>query len=202
MEDFFQILIFIVYIIIMIISANKKRKKKAQKQKVGFPASSKSGATNLPHVKKQKSQQEIFEELFGIKPKPATTQAETTKQTAKVETSTYKTWYAEDDFKPKKHNDNYSFRKKDKFEKEEFQEESLEHDVFYVRKKNKFKEKAQKTKEQLEQERLAHKAIKESKLKKKEPKKNKYQKLFDNPSTLKDYIVISEILNKPKALRR
>ncbi len=198
MEDFFQILIFVVYIIIMIISAKNKKKKKQQKQKVAFPASTKSKTTNLPEVSKQKSQQEIFEELFGIKPK----QNKTAEQKAVTPEPSYKTWYAEDDFKPKKHNDNYSFRNKDKFEKEEFEEESLEHDVFYVRKKNKFKEKVEKTKEQLEKERLAHKAIKETNFKNKKTTQNRYQKLFDNPSTLKDYIVISEILNKPKALRR
>jgi hypothetical protein len=48
-----------------------------------------------------------------------------------------------------------------------------------------------------------HKAFKDDVVKVKPTQKNIYkEKIFSNNSNLKDYIVIQELLNKPKALRR
>jgi hypothetical protein len=168
MEDFFQILIFIIFIISSIISSKNKKKKKQQKSKT-LGNNPKISSTQKP----QKTQQEIFEELFGLKPKPEVPPVGVITETPKAEKTVYKTWYAEDDFKKTKHNDNYSF-----------------------------KDKVQNTKEQLEKEKQEHEALTKKTKSRKTVKKNKYQKLFQNPSTLRDYIIVSEILNKPKALVR
>lgn len=58
-------------------------------------------------------------------------------------------------------------------------------------------------KDQISQERIKYKAFKNAPTKVKSVKKNIIrQKLFSSQSNLKDYIVIQELLNKPKALRR
>jgi len=195
MEDTIQIIIFILFFIFSIISSKNKKKKKQQQLKK---------KANSPHIqsakqgKLKRNQQEIFEELFGLKPEPEVPPVGVVNKDNKNEESSYKTWYAEDDFKYRKHNDNYSFREKDEDLKEEFAEEDIEHDIFKHTPKDYLK-----TKKQLEQEKLKHKSLISKQIDKSQnKKKNKYQKLFQNPSSLKDYIVISEILTKPKALRR
>jgi len=167
MEDAIQIIFFIIFFIFSILSSKKKNKKKKSNVPVQ-PAKAKKNQSS-----QTKTQQEIFEELFGLKQKPEVPPVDVITETQKTKENVYKTWYAEDDFKKTKHNDNYSF-----------------------------KEKVQKTKEQLEKEKLEHEALKQVSKSPKIVAQNKYQKLLLNPTTLKDFIVISEILNKPKALRR
>ncbi len=199
MEDAIQIIIFILFFIFSIISSKNKKKKQ---QKIKRQANPPSGKIYKQQTQQNK-QQDIFEELFGLKPKPQVPPVGTATEANKQKESGYKTWYAEDDFKPKRHNDNYSFKEKDEELKQEFAEEDIEHDVFRIKRKSNFEEDIKKTKEKLTKEKLEHGAlIKNKQNLTKNTVENKYQKLFQNPSTLKDYIIVSEILNKPKALRR
>ncbi len=201
MEDTIQIIIFILFFIFSIISSKNKNKKKKQ-QKIKRQVNQPSGKIYKQQTQQNK-QQDIFEELFGLKPKPQVPPTGVVTDVNKQKESGYKTWYAEDDFKPKRHNDNYSFKEKDEELKQEFAEEEIEHDVFRIKRKSNFKEDIKKTKEKLEKEKLEYEALKGNKQNlTRNIVKNKYQKLFQNPSTLKDYIIVSEILNKPKALRR
>ncbi|MCP5063843.1 MAG: hypothetical protein GY936_15450 [Ignavibacteriae bacterium] len=176
MEDFFQILIFIIFIVSSIISSkNKKKKKKQQqqKQKATVPSSMPSNAKSKQPTK-QKTQQELFEELFGIKTKP--TPPPVVYEEEAVEDSVYQTWNAEDDFKQTKHNDDYSYKEKDQQRKSLIEESKAAYKSFET-----------------------HSTL--TTIKKPRPK-NKLQKIFSNPSNLKEYIVVNEVLKKPKALRR
>jgi len=173
MEDIFQILIFLIFIVSSIISSrNKKKKKQQQKKKTTLPQNMPSSAKSKQPTK-QKTQQEIFEELFGIKTKP--TPQPVVYEEEKVEDSVYQTWNAEDDFSQTPHNDDYSYEEKD-----------------------------QKKKSLIEQNKASYSNLKKST----KPAeiiirpKSKLQKIFSNPSNLKEYIVINEVLKKPKALRK
>jgi hypothetical protein len=93
-----------------------------------------------------------------------------------IEDSAYQTWNAEDDFNKTKHNDDYSFKIRD-----------------------------QKKKSLFEKNKASYTSLEKntSLLTEKKPRtKTKLQKIFSNPSNLKEYIIISEVLGKPKALRR
>lgn len=58
-------------------------------------------------------------------------------------------------------------------------------------------------KDQVSQERTKYKAFRSEDVKRKYvPKKTTKEKIISSQSNLKDYIVIQELLNKPKALRR
>ncbi len=176
MEDFFQILIFIVFIVSSIISSRNKKKKKRQQQqqKTNTPTSVPTTIKNRQPTK-EKTPQEILEELFGIKTNPPLPPP-VYKEEVKVEDSVYETWNAEDDFTQTKHNDDYSYKEKDK-----------------------------RRKALIEQSKAAYTTYKKhstSSVKKKSRTQTKLQKIFSNPSNLKEYIVINEILAKPKALRR
>lgn len=176
MEDFFQILIFVIFIVSSIISSrNKKKKKQQQKQKTAMASSIPSNKKSK-HPTKQKTQQEIFEELFGIKTTSSVPPPVVYEQEEKVEDSVYQTWNAEDDFNQTKHNDDYSYKEKD-----------------------------QKRKALIEESKAAYKSFEKhsasNTIKKPRPK-SKLQKIFSNPSNLKEYIVLSEVLGKPKSLRR
>lgn len=175
MEEYFQILIFIIFIVSSIISSrNKKKKKQQQKQQqnTNVPTSIPS-SVNTKQPTKQKTQQEIFEELFGIKTKP--TPPPVTYEEEKVEDSVYQTWNAEDDFSQTSHNDDYSYEEKDQRKKLSFEKSKAAYSSFI-------------------------KSPKESEIVKRP--KSKLQKIFSNPSNLKEYIVVNEVLKKPKALRR
>ena len=164
MEDAIQIVFFIIFFIFSILSSKNKNKKKKTNVPVQ-PAKTKQNKSS-----QTKTQQEIFEDLFGLKTEhdtqPVVIDTEPT-------TSSYKSWYAGDNYNKTNYDDASSF-----------------------------KEKVQKTKEQLEKEKLEHEALKQKIKSTHIVKQNKYQKLLLNSSTLKEFIIISEILNKPKALRR
>ena len=172
MEEYFQILIFIIFIVSSIISSRNKKKKKQQQQKATLPTSMPSSAKSKQPTK-QKTQQELFEELFGIKTKP--TPPPVVYKEEPVEDSVYQTWNAEDDFSQTSHNDDYSYEEKDQRKKLSFEKSKAAYSSFI-------------------------KSPKESEIVKRP--KSKLQKIFSNPSNLKEYIVVNEVLKKPKALRR
>lgn len=173
MEDLFQILIIIFFIVSSIASSMKKKKKQQSKKTTSFPQQSEKPNTI---AKKQKSSAEVLEEMFGFKlelPEPQKTEAP-----YKYSEENYSdTWNPESDF-------------------EEFSTEG----------KSDYAEKITEKKNELTNDKQKHRAFKDenlqiSKNSQIEPQ-SKFSKLFAQQSNLKDYIIIQEILNKPKALRR
>lgn len=175
MEDFIQILVIVIFILSSLASSFKKKKKS---QKV--PGSSKQIPQQKPGVAntnepKKKSTEQILEELLGLKvdlPEPQPREAQPS--------------YAEEQtWDPSK---------------EFYENENIDNDV-----KNSYRDIVKDKKAELKKGSLKHRAFKDS------PSivsphskrgKSKARKLIENQNSLKDLVVINEILNKPKALRK
>ena len=174
MEDYFQIIIIAIFIISSIISSiNKKKKQQAAKNNVPDIPSGSNAASKPTIKKKQKTSSEILEEMLGFKIEIPEPQK---KEAPPI--------YAE--------NDGYSsWDPSEEYEKVE--NSGL----------NNYQDKILAKKTDLEADKNKHKAFKDIV---KKPKKNKAaktkEKLFADKTSLKDYILIQEILNKPKALRK
>ena len=183
MEDLFQIIFILIFILSSIASSIKKNKKKKQAKKpVRKPV--KVQPTTDPFAepqpvakKKQKSSAELLEEMLGLKiqlPEPQQREA------PKV--------YSEDS------HDTWDPAKE--YETDSHPSEKL----------SKYEEKIIAKKTELKQDKQKHKAFKDTESKPIKPivkkKTSKASLLLKKQDSLKDLIVVQEILNKPKALRR
>jgi len=175
MEDLFQILFILFFIITSIVSSMRKKKKRQQAKTVPKSQPLKTEAT----YKKQKSSSEILEEILGIKiEKPEPQPQEVPTFQSSPYTSSYQggneTWDPTSEY-------------------EETSEEGT----------STYKEKMEAKKSEITQDKKKHKAFQENKvIHKKKIHPNKFAKLFSKKSDLKKYIIIQEVLNKPKALQR
>jgi len=184
MDNLFEYL-FILFIIISFLSSYFDKKKKAQRKKNA------SGRTqvNIPAAKQQQPQRDILEELFGVKQNPVPPQMPQLKENAEVINKTLtdlgaqenKTWNPEDEFKDVtlSPSENVMENIKKKMEQED----------------------APMTYSSLEKS-----AAKEMKMYRKIEVPNLYESdikaRLKEPKTLKEFIIVSELLGKPKALRR
>ncbi len=176
MEDFFQIIIIIFFMLSSIASSMKKKKKKQQHEKKPMPRP----ADSKPQVKaqKQKTSAEILEEILGLKvemPEPPTKEAPVILE----ENENIDTWNPSSEY-----DNNFEYNKHD--------DRNLDYEESVLSKKLEFSQDRDKRKTFVDEE------ITISKTK----DKTVAQKLFSDRDNLKDYIIIQEILNKPKALRR
>lgn len=182
MEDLFQILFIVIFIVSSIVSSMKKKKKKQQaaNKRTQMPTANKQ--TQKPAVMKpaaakmkQKTSSEILEEILGLKiqlPEPPQKEA------------------------PKSYSEPHSYE-------EHSWDPAKDYDDINEDKSEDYHDRINAKKSQLEKDKDKHKAFKDTLvLPKQTAKPTKFQKLFENQSNLKDYIVIQELLNKPKALRR
>jgi hypothetical protein len=175
MEDFLQFAVFLLFIIISIASSIKKKNKNQTFTKTKIDASKRNYRANSVSTQ-QKSGSKILEDILGFKfelPEPQ-----------KPEVPTYSPKqiklpkYSEHDFETeyeKINEDGVSdYYEKEIAEKTELISEKVKHQVF-------------KSKSNFENnEKLRH----------------KIHTLISDKSNLNNYIIIQEILNKPKALRR
>lgn len=171
MEDFFQILIILIFIIGSIVSSMRKKKKQQAKKPLPVPVESKANSKQ----QKQKRSAEILEELMGLKVNlPEPPQKEAPQVYSENSDSDVDTWDPTKEFEVK-NDDGYSnYQQKTNAKKAEFDLDRNKYRAF---------------KEEI---------ILPNKIKKPAKKLN----LFTNNSNLKDYIIIQEILNKPKSYRR
>ena len=174
MEDLFQIIIIAVFIISSIVSSLNKKKKQQKKNKGMQIPTQRDVKTTVPK-KKQKTSAEILEEMLGLKIElPEPPKKEAPKSYSKDLESSGETWDPANDFR-------------------DYSEEN------FTRAKDKEVYKSTLTSDNKNKSRLS-KEEKKAVQSKSEP--TKIQKLFADQSNLKNYILIQEILNKPKALRR
>lgn len=176
MEDYFQIIFIAIFIISSIISSlNKKKKKQA---KMAETESTKLPQKTVPVARPQKPVNKMLEELLGFKieiPEPP-------KREAPVN-------YSEN------YDDDTSWDPTKEFEDKV--------NLKYQDGESDFQAKNAEKKNQASQDRIKYKAFKEGIVKEKPfKKKTNKEKILSSHSNLKDYIVIQELLNKPKALRR
>lgn len=177
MEDFIEILFILIFIISSIASSMKKKKKK---KPASVRKSTPKPMTAVPQnrSKSQKSSTELLEEMLGLKinlPEPPKKEAPTV--------------YSEDTY----YNSSTWDPTKD-YEGIDSEEGSSDYEEKILAKKSEFL-----------QDREKHKAFKRTEIKPQSiarAKQNKFTKLFSEQNNLKEYIIIQEILNKPKALRR
>ena len=176
MEDYFQIIFIAIFIISSIISSlNKKKKKQA---KMAETESTNLSRTTVPAARPQKPANKMLEELLGFKidiPEPPQREA------------------------PVNYSENYDEHSswdptKEFEEKVNLKTQDGESD---------FQTKNDAKKNQISKDRLKYQAFKEEIVKEKPLKlKTNKEKILTSQSNLKDYIIIQELLNKPKALRR
>lgn len=174
MEDLFQIIIIVIFILSSIVSSMNKKKKQQQKNKSN-KLPSQTDVQNSKPKKKQKTTAEILEEMLGLKielPEPPVKEAP--KSYPEGLERSAETWDPANDFK-------------------DYSEENLS------RAKDKEVYKSSLTSEDKNKFRLSKEEIKHVRSK---AQPTKIQKLFSDQSNLKKYILIQEILNKPKALRK
>lgn len=177
MEDFIEILFILIFIISSIVSSMRKKKKK---KPANVKKSSSRPMTTAPQnrVKSQKSSADILEQMLGLKlnlPEPPQKEAPTV--------------YSEDSYQ-----DDSTWDPAKEYDSMESTEGSSNYEDRISAKKSEFR-----------QDKEKHKAFKslETKVPLISPvKKSNFSKLFSEQNNLKDFIIIQEILNKPKALRR
>ncbi|PID59981.1 MAG: hypothetical protein CR986_04275 [Ignavibacteriae bacterium] len=179
MEDLFQIIIIVFFILSSIASSINKKKKQQQKLEKKKPVSTPAKDVDKKTVKpaQQKSTSEMFEELLGFKVDLPESQNKGTPID-----------FSEDSIKQKESWD----------PAKDFANQDDSEFISPVPLKKKYSVpkvksiRSEKVKRQVS-------AKKDSAIR----KQNKYStKLFANNPNLKDYIIIQEILNKPKALRK
>ncbi len=175
MEDYFQIIFIAIFIISSIISSlNKKKKKQA---KMAEAKSTNLTQETVSDVVQQKPANKMLEELLGFKveiPEPP-------KRDAPVN---YSENYDNTSWDPtKEYEDKISVKSQDGV--------------------SDFQAINDAKKDQVSRDRLKYQAFKEEKVVPRAIKKDTLaKKLFASQSNLKDYIIIQELLNKPKSLRR
>lgn len=177
MEDYFQIIFIAIFIISSIISSMNKKKKKAEARK-----NAQTGSTQMTQPvatrKKQKTSADILEEILGMKveiPEPQKTEVPYS--------------YGEDE------------------EVEHSWDPTKDYEVKTEQKANDgvsdFQAINDAKKDQASHDRNRYKAFNDEVVIEKFVQNNNYkEKIFASQSNLKDYIIIQELLNKPKALRR
>lgn len=175
MEDIFQIVIIVFFILSSIASARKKKRKKEQ-------AKNRQNVQTTVQVpvqkKKQKSSAEILEEILGLKvdiPEPPKREAPAIKH----KNEEVDTWDPSSEYDLESEDGVSNYQEKISEKKSQLFEAKKKHEAF----KNK----------EVEPQKEEIKKISNSTVTK---------KLFTGQNNLKDYIIIQEILNKPKALRR
>lgn len=175
MEDLFQIIIIVFFILSSIASSMRKKKKQDAKkqQKINYkPTPVQTKKNGKVAEKKQKSSSELLEEILGLK-------IDYPEPPPKEVPA----------FKPEKANDTWD----PAADYEEINEDGV----------SDYKDKVSVKKTEFVQSKKKHKAFKKVKpVKKNIDKPTVADRLFAQQKNLKDYIIIQEILNKPKALRK
>lgn len=165
-------IIIIVIFILSSIVSSMKKKKKAQNKASRKPVKNK----NPELSKNKKSSSDILEEILGMKIElPEPQPVEVPVNYSEDSTEQENTWDPEKDYAVTNNNSEIDYK-----------------DVIKAKKS------------ELLEDKLKYKATSKSEVyfSQVKPKITKAQKLFSNASSLKDYIIIHEILDKPKALRR
>jgi len=177
MEDLFQIIFILIFILGSIASSMKKKKKKQQQMKKTprRPVGESTAKPPMPSNKKQKSSAEMLEEMFGLKVElPEPPKKEAPKIYSEETIDVTPTWDPAKEYEDTIEELQVDYKDRISARKSEFREEKKKHEAF-------------------KKERIIPKRVKKS---------SKTRKLFTSQTNLKDYILVQEILNKPKALRR
>ena len=191
MEDLFQIIIIVIFIATSILSSIKKKKKaeasSAQKPKPR-PIQNRVETKNIPQ--KQKTGAEILEQILGFKleiPEPPKKEAPNTSYD-NVESYDTVDSYDKANSYDSTWNPEESYKNKTAQKVSEYQRKSDAVKDQLLIDKQKYKSNFGEVKD----EDISKESISE---------RSKILKLMSERENLKDYIIISEILNKPKALR-
>jgi len=172
MEDLFQILFILIFIVGSIVSSMRKKKKKEQNKQTNT-MQPKNIKTQESNTKKQKSSAELLEELLGLKVQLPEPQAKEAPMVYSEE-DRIETWDPAKEFEDSAEIKNSTYKEKTIAKKIEFNQDRKRYKAF-------------------------SKSVSPTRTFK---KSTTVQRLFSNPTDLKDYIIVQEILNKPKALRR
>ena len=179
MDNLFELIIFIVFIALsMIGSLNKDKKKKGQ-----------GGAKPSPQYPPRRSEPGKPEPYYGEN-RNDNYRAENQQSSYKNEDMDIATWNPEESYNPKS---KYSVESRKTAPTTEMKSEQ----EFYLRKMQEAEAEAKNKLSELLPDLPAVSTNRE-----KSKKNSRIQKLIKNPQNLKDYILIADILGKPKALRR
>lgn len=172
MEDIFQILFILIFVISSIVSSMKKKKKTAEKKQIPKPSPVQANRAENPIPKKTSA--EVLEEMFGLKVNiPEPYKNEAPAYSDDVIPSP-STWDPTKEYEEIYDDGTSEYQSNISAKKDEFQQNKNKHRAF----------------------------VNDSASSKKRKIEGKINKLFTSRSDLKDYIIIQEILNKPKSLRR
>ena len=184
MEDLFQILIILIFIIGSIISSlnkKKKRQKVKMQKESNNPVVPDKRERVTPNISQenQKSSSDILEEMFGLKiklPEPQSDEAPIDYSESMTEEE--ETWDPAKDY------------------------EGVNDPIRKVRIEKNYDLKDSEKKTELLADKEKHRAFKKDKKSETLLYSIARQKLFSEEANLKEYIIVQEILNKPKALRK
>ena len=186
MEDIFQIAIIVIFIVSSIISSLNK-KKKAEQQAGNAKSKIPNPKVPNPISSDQKSSKNVLEELFGFKleiPEP---------QQKEAPNNSYDNSTAYDNLD--------SYDQADSYDSTWSPEES--YDVKNNEGRSDYASINLAKKEQLSSDKEKYQSFKKEETSKSNLfKPNRIKSIFADKSHLKDYVVIQDVLNKPKALRK
>ncbi|MCF8240002.1 MAG: hypothetical protein K9J16_01345 [Melioribacteraceae bacterium] len=181
MDNLFDYIIILFFIFSLLLPLFKKKK-----QKDTAPKSERSGTFgNVPqnqHAPQKEKPKDLLEELFGLKLPQEQTRQQTTPHQMRNESA--ESWNPEDEFENKLSADTSSAPLKEQKDKMSHYDKLAEQVLSRKSGKDPFKD-----------------TLKVIDISKKEAPAFNINKI-NNPTSLQEYIVFSEILNKPKALRR
>jgi hypothetical protein len=175
MEDLFQIIFILIFIISSIVSSINKKKKKQQKAAKPKPVVVKKPQTATTKKAEQKTTSQILEEMLGLKielPEPQKSEAPPDYSEKSLKADT---WDPSKEFDDRTDDGESNYQEKISAKKSQFLEDRKKHLAFKKEEKTDVREVV---------------------------RSSTRNKLFAKDANLKDYIIVQEILNKPKALRR
>lgn len=189
MDSVIEYIVFIIFLISILngIFGKKKKKQQQQKAQAERKAQPKSGAAKSVPEKKT---QDILEELFGLKMSPEeridSKEAVADKNLdTKLEAEKFQrvdTWDPEDEFKEVDYSTSEMIQ--NKFTPRQYQSKSKDLEpVQRIRASEKYHSIAKK---------VEHNTNK---------RRKEIKKKLNNPKTIRDYIIVQELLNEPKAFR-